>query len=172
MSSACVLYPQHTFSDTPLSSLMHNGFMGYITLVLQIVFPSLSLSLSRPWCESTLHEACHLLSSELSLPSNAPGGMPEYRTSLVASFFFKFYLTVLSQLDGEPLPNELISAPRPVKRDLVRSTQGFQKICSQQSPEDTIGRPLMHVSALQQATGEARYSVCTYYLSHTQPCTE
>ena len=86
--------------------------------------------------------------------------MPEYRSSLVTSFFFKFYLTVLSQLDGEPLPNELISATRPVQRDLVRSTQGFQKVCPQQSPEDTIGRPLMHMSALQQATGEARYTPC------------
>ena len=77
--------------------------------------------------------------------------------SLITSIFFKFYLTVLSQLGGEPLPNELISATHPFKRDLVRSTQGFQKVPPQQSPEDTIGRPVMHLSALQQATGEARY---------------
>lgn len=115
----------------------------------------------RPWCESTFQEACQLLLSELPLSSNAPGGMPEYRCSLVTSFFFKFYLTVLSHLDGEPLPNELMSATQPFKRDAVKSTQGFQKVSPQQSSDDTIGRPMMHLSALQQATGEARYIMCS-----------
>ena len=111
----------------------------------------------RPWCESTFQEACQTLISDLSLSSNAPGGMPEYRCSLVISFFFKFYLAVLSQLGEGTLPIELISATQPFTRGVARSSQGFQKVPSQQLPDDTIGRPMMHLSALQQATGEARY---------------
>ena len=111
---------------------------------------------SRPWCESTFQEACQLLLSDLPLASNAPGGMPEYRCSLVTSFFFKFYLTVLSQLKGENVSNGFVSITQPFKRDVARSTQGFQMVSPQQSADDTVGRPLMHLSALQQATGEAR----------------
>ena len=83
--------------------------------------------------------------------------MPEYRCSLVISFFFKFYLAVLSRLGEATLPTELISATHPFKRCVVKSSQGFQNVPSQQLPDDTIGRPMMHLSALQQATGEARY---------------
>ena len=118
--------------------------------------PYIHASCFRPWCETTLQEACQLLLSDLPLASNAPGGMPEYRCSLVTSFFFKFYLTVLSQLEGEGIPNEVISVTQPFKRDVARSTQGFQKVSTEQSTDDTIGRPVMHLSALKQAPGEAR----------------
>ena len=64
---------------------------------------------------------------------------------------------MLSQLEGESIPSEDICATLPFKRDVVRSTQGFQKVAPQQPAADCIGRPLMHLSALQQATGEARY---------------
>ena len=120
------------------------------------LFVYIHASCFRPWCETTFQEACRLLSSDLPLTSNAPGGMPEYRCSLVTSFFFKFYLTVLSQLEGEVIPNEVISVIQPFKREVARSTQGFQKVSIEQPTDDTIGRPMMHLSALQQATGEAR----------------
>lgn len=82
--------------------------------------------------------------------------MPEYRCSLVTSFFFKFYLAVLSQLGEATVPTELVSVTQPFSRGVVKSCQGFQSVPSQQLPDDTIGRPMMHLSALQQATGEAR----------------
>ena len=117
----------------------------------------LFIMIYRPWCESTFQDACQTLLSDLRLSSNAPGGMPEYRCSLVISFFFKFYLSVLSQLGEGTLPIELVSATQPFKRGVARSSQGFQRVPSQQLQDDTIGRPVMHLSALQQATGEARY---------------
>lgn len=55
-----------------------------------------------------LDEACRLLLEELSLPGSAPGGMVEFKRTLVVSFLFKFYLAVLWTLK---LPVEWPSAP-------------------------------------------------------------
>ena len=51
-------------------------------------------------------------------------------------------------------------------RELVKSTQGFQRVPGDQPNSDVVGRPMMHLSALQQATGEARYddAVIVMYL--------
>ena len=62
-----------------------------------------------------------------------------------------------SRLEGEPLPNELISATQLYEREPVKSTQGFQTVPGDQLSQDKVGRPMMHLSALQQASGEARY---------------
>jgi xanthine dehydrogenase/oxidase len=66
--------------------------------------------IGREWNEATLQEATRLLSEELQLSRDAPGGMPEYRKSLVTSFFFKFYLTVSCLLSPLSLPQHLHSA--------------------------------------------------------------
>ena len=42
-------------------------------------------------------------------------------------------------------------------RQPSRSTQGFQRVPTGQPAMDKVGHPLMHLSALQQATGEAAY---------------
>lgn len=47
----------------------------------------------------TLDKALEFLSKDLPLADNAPGGMIEYRKSLVTSFFFKFFLSVQKELD-------------------------------------------------------------------------
>lgn len=47
-----------------------------------------------------LQDAVKLLLEEFPLKSDVPGGMPEYRRSLVVSFFFKFFWRVKSQLPG------------------------------------------------------------------------
>ena len=41
-----------------------------------------------------------LLLNEFTLAPDVPGGMPEYRRSLVISFFFKFYWSVKNFLPG------------------------------------------------------------------------
>ena len=42
-------------------------------------------------------------------------------------------------------------------RPLSHSTQGFQRIPSEQRAEDMVGRPVMQLSAPLQSTGEAKY---------------
>ena len=48
-----------------------------------------------------MKKACDLLTSDLPLEPGSPGGDVEYRRTLAISFFFKFYLTVLRQLNEQ-----------------------------------------------------------------------
>ncbi|XP_064383993.1 xanthine dehydrogenase/oxidase-like isoform X2 [Halichondria panicea] len=150
-----VLAPPAGDSDwTVEDCCLSYGGMSYITTVAK---KTQAYLIGKPWCESTLEAVCPLLLEDLPLPPDVPGGMPDYRRSLVTSFFYKFYLTVLSRLRSEPLPQDLISATRVFERPPVQSCQGFQSVSDEQLPEDSVGRPMMHLSALQQASGEARY---------------
>ncbi|CAI7828132.1 unnamed protein product [Closterium sp. NIES-54] len=56
--------------------------------------------LGRPWTQETLQVALQVLQEEISVPENAPGGMPEFRGSLVLSFFFKFFLLVAHRVNA------------------------------------------------------------------------
>ncbi|XP_064390120.1 xanthine dehydrogenase/oxidase-like isoform X2 [Halichondria panicea] len=150
-----VLAPPAGDSDwTVQDCCLSYGGMSYITTVAK---KTQAYLIGKPWCESTLEGVCPLLLEDLPLSPDVPGGMPDYRRSLVTSFFYKFYLTVLSRLRSEPLPQDLVSATRLFERPPVQSSQGFQSVSDKQLPEDSVGRPLMHLSALQQASGEARY---------------
>lgn len=83
----------------------------------------------REWNEATLKEAIHLLSEELQIPANAPGGMAEYRMSLVTSFFFKFFLTVLHCLSPLSFPVELLSATYFFKRSDKITLESLEDTC-------------------------------------------
>uniref|UniRef100_A0A672N523 Aldehyde oxidase 3-like n=1 Tax=Sinocyclocheilus grahami TaxID=75366 RepID=A0A672N523_SINGR len=88
--------------------------------------------MGRKWDEKLLVEGTQLLEEEISVPPTAPGGREEYRKTLVLSFFFKFYMQVLLELQQKLVPET-------------------------QSSSDPVGRPNVHQAALQQATGEAVY---------------
>ncbi|XP_058033739.1 xanthine dehydrogenase/oxidase [Ahaetulla prasina] len=120
----------------------------------------------REWKEDLLQEACRLLAEEMNLSPSAPGGMVDFRRTLVLSFFFKFYLTVLQKrslkLNGNNNLNDLFpckhaSATELFNKDPVSNVQFFQEVPNEQSIDDTVGRPLMHLSAAKQASGEAVY---------------
>ncbi|KAM4836126.1 LOW QUALITY PROTEIN: aldehyde oxidase 3-like [Thomomys bottae] len=112
--------------------------------------------------EGMLNDACRQVLEEISLSSPAaPGGMVEYRRTLAISFLFKFYLDVLQQLkmrDPCGYPG-LSKTPFSVLEDfpltIPRGMQSFESVDSQQLPEDPVGRPIMHQSAIKHATGEA-----------------
>ncbi|XP_010130959.1 PREDICTED: xanthine dehydrogenase/oxidase-like, partial [Buceros rhinoceros silvestris] len=120
----------------------------------------------RDWNEKLLQDACRLLAGEMDLPPSVPGGMVDFRRTLTLSFFFKFYLTVLQKLSKnhkgtnnlcEPIPSTYISATELFHKDPIANAQLFQEVPKGQAVEDTVGRPLMHVSAVKQACGEAVY---------------
>ncbi|XP_074520486.1 aldehyde oxidase 6 isoform X2 [Halichoeres trimaculatus] len=115
---------------------------------------------SRPWDDETLSRAYDVLLDELVLPPSAPGGKVEFRRSLTLSFLFKFNLEVLQKLretkviTDEPPARMKI---QPLPREIQPGLQEFQHVSSDQSEQDPVGRPIMHRSALSQATGEAVY---------------
>ncbi|KAK1876607.1 Aldehyde oxidase [Dissostichus eleginoides] len=110
--------------------------------------------ISRRWDEETLSRAYDVLLEELVLPPSAPGGKVEFRRSLTLSFLFKFNLEVLQRLrDMNVITDEVPEKMQPLPKEIQPSLQEFQS----QSEQDPVGRPMMHRSALSQATGEAVY---------------
>ena len=108
------------------------------------------------WTELASERALELLKEELRLPLDVPGGMPEYREVLAASFFFKFYLYVTHRL-SRSLTREQRSGLGGVSVPLTESTQAYEEVPGDQPLYDPVGRPIIHQSAYQQATGEAKY---------------
>uniref|UniRef100_A0A4W6EPK5 Aldehyde oxidase 1 n=1 Tax=Lates calcarifer TaxID=8187 RepID=A0A4W6EPK5_LATCA len=102
---------------------------------------------ARPWDDETLSRAYDILLDELALPPSAPGGKVEFRRSLTLSFLFKFNLEVLQKL------REMVG----LSREIQRSLHFKYHVSKGQSNQDPVGRPIMHRSAISQATGEAVY---------------
>ncbi|XP_038153453.1 aldehyde oxidase 6 [Cyprinodon tularosa] len=112
----------------------------------------------RPWDEETLNQAYDILLEELSLPPSAPGGKVEFRRGLTLSLLFKFYLDVLHKLkEMNVIKEEIPEKLQPLPRDIQPSLQEFQSVPKDQEAHDPVGRPMMHRSAISQATGEAVY---------------
>ncbi|KAM6179213.1 xanthine dehydrogenase/oxidase [Erethizon dorsatum] len=120
--------------------------------------------LSKSWNEELLQDVSRELAEELHLEHNAPGGMVDFRRTLTLSFFFKFYLTVLQKL-GKVNPEDkcgtldptFASATLLFQKEPPANVQLFQEVPPGQSEEDMVGRPLPHLAANMQASGEAVY---------------
>uniref|UniRef100_A0A672MQ94 Xanthine dehydrogenase n=1 Tax=Sinocyclocheilus grahami TaxID=75366 RepID=A0A672MQ94_SINGR len=119
--------------------------------------------LNRQWNEELLEEACTSLVEEMSLSPSAPGGMVTYRRTLTISLFYKFFLNVQHKLsldlqkEGvtvEDVRPEYATATELFQLDSPSSVQLYQV---QIYHDDVVGQPIMHLSALKQATGEAIY---------------
>lgn len=116
----------------------------------------------RCWGEELLECACSSLAEEMSLEPSSPGGMVSYRRTLVLSLFYKFYLSVLQKLGEqglqvEPVSTQFLSATETFHPPSPSSVQVYQAVPPGQTVDDVVGRPMMHLRALQQATGEAQY---------------
>ncbi|XP_071799961.1 xanthine dehydrogenase/oxidase-like [Asterias amurensis] len=118
----------------------------------------------RSWSDGLVEAMCPLLVQDLPLSPGAPGGMEPYRQSLTLSFFFKFYLFVLEQvsmklpgLSGVSIPASYKTANQSYHKSPVKGVQMFQEVPSGQPDSDAVGRPLTHLSAIKQVTGEAIY---------------
>uniref|UniRef100_A0A8D0DDT3 Xanthine dehydrogenase/oxidase n=1 Tax=Sander lucioperca TaxID=283035 RepID=A0A8D0DDT3_SANLU len=111
--------------------------------------------LGRRWGEELLQDACSSLAEEMTLDPSAPGGMVTYRRTLTLSLFYKFYLTVLHKLREQAVPSDCLSAAEVYHPETPSGVQIYQ--VNTVVLDDVVGRPMMHLSALKQATGEAVY---------------
>ncbi|XP_061899697.1 aldehyde oxidase 1-like isoform X1 [Entelurus aequoreus] len=114
--------------------------------------------IARPWNDETLNQAYDILIKEFDLPPSIPGGKAEFRRSLTLSFLFKFNLEILQTLRKmNVIEEEVTEKIEPLPREIQRSQQEFHNVSEGQSEHDPVGRPVMHRSAISQATGEAVY---------------
>ena len=119
----------------------------------------------RKWDRETLLKALELLKEELHIAADAPGGMVEFRRSLIASFFFKFFVRTSLQLvaDSEALGpgQKYVSA---IQDDEVSAADAYSRPASHgiqlfdhEKGENIVGKAIPHASAKLQVTGEAKY---------------
>eukprot|EP01134_Creolimax_fragrantissima_P003745 CFRG3745T1 len=116
--------------------------------------------------EGLLEDTCRRLTTEIYLPAHTPGGMAEYRMSLVTSFFFKFFVSVSGKLKSESIPSTWLSSAERYNRPISKSSQTFKKMEPEplqlplpevQEGSDIVHKPTAHLSARKQTTGEAVY---------------
>uniref|UniRef100_A0A803T4P5 Xanthine dehydrogenase n=1 Tax=Anolis carolinensis TaxID=28377 RepID=A0A803T4P5_ANOCA len=149
-----VLFPEG--SDCVQEIKLSYGGMAPTTVMARKTCQEL---IGRKWKEDLLQEACHMLASEMNLSPSAPGGMVDFRRTLVLSFFFKFYLTQILNSQDPSQSNILVRAHQHLKKLFLNYFPNIfeYEVPPGQSIEDTVGRPLMHLSAAKQASGEAVY---------------
>ncbi|KAK6189693.1 hypothetical protein SNE40_001693 [Patella caerulea] len=115
----------------------------------------------RKWENNLVPAACQYLEEDLPLDPGAPGGIVEYRKTLTTSFFFKFYLTVTQQLYNKgitqenTIPRSHLSAIETRELGPSKGSQVYELVGAAQKDDNPIGRPVVHSSAYQHATGEA-----------------
>uniref|UniRef100_A0A8C2A4F2 Xanthine dehydrogenase/oxidase n=1 Tax=Cyprinus carpio TaxID=7962 RepID=A0A8C2A4F2_CYPCA len=114
---------------------------------------------NRQWNEELLEQACTSLAEEMSLSPSAPGGMVTYRRTLTISLFYKFFLTVQHKLGVtvEDVRPEYATATELFQLDSPSGVQLYQAVPPGDNSDDVVGHPIMHLSALKHATGEAIY---------------
>ncbi|XP_071734841.1 xanthine dehydrogenase 1-like isoform X3 [Rutidosis leptorrhynchoides] len=113
----------------------------------------------KEWNKELLQNSLETLQRDVLMSDDAPGGMVEFRKSLTLSFFFKFFLWVSHQMDGQDLFNESVpvshlSAIESFHRPSVMGSQDYDV----PKQGTAVGSPEVHMSARLQVTGEAEYT--------------
>ncbi|GJU77033.1 xanthine dehydrogenase 1-like protein [Tanacetum coccineum] len=113
----------------------------------------------KVWNKELLQNSLEILTQDVVISDNAPGGMVEFRKSLTLSFFFKFYMWACHRMDGqdffdEALPVSHLSAIESYHRPSVMGSQDYE-ITKQGT---SVGSPEVQMSARLQVTGEAEYT--------------
>ena len=109
------------------------------------------------WEKRIIPDALQMLEEEISLTDDAPGGMVEFRKSLVSSFFFKFFLWVTHQMNEkgsllEGIDMTYQSAIQPYSRPSSCGSQSYEAV----RHGTAVGLPIIHLSSKLQ--------VCCYFL--------
>lgn len=147
----------------PKSNIIHDislafGGMSFKTATA----PKTEQNLKRlPWNRKTLEMAYTYLLEDLPLDPSAPGGMVQYRKSLALSLFFKAFLTISQKIQQFTTDIQLdkreISGISSFHTTDYKSSQYFTVVPKTQEKTDSLQRPIVHMSAYKQASGEAVY---------------
>ncbi|CAF2034731.1 BnaA09g00610D [Brassica napus] len=115
--------------------------------------------IGKSWSKGLLQDALKVIQSDVLIDEDAPGGMVEFRKSLVLSFFFKFFLWVTHHLRDvkqalETFPPSYTSAVQSFARPCRAGRQDYETV----RQGTAVGLPEVHLSARMQVTGEAEYT--------------
>lgn len=107
--------------------------------------------IGKHWNKELLHGALKILEKDILVKDDAPGGMVEFRKSLILSFFFKFFLWVSHQMDGLPLfdetvPKSHLSAIKPFHHPSIIGSQDYEIV----KRGTAVGAPEVHLSSRLQ----------------------
>ena len=128
------------------------GGMGPTTLLARQVRKETS---GATWSRDLIARVSELLTQQdVPIAASAPGGMPEYRRALAASFFFKFFLYASKESGIGVLDASEQRAIAPRHRPVSHGKQEF----AQSINTAHVGKSVVHTSALKQVTGEALYT--------------
>lgn len=115
----------------------------------------------KKWGDPTVLEKAMtaLAEEDFNLPYGVPGGMPVYRKSLALGFFYRFWNDVGSQvsikLHGKA---SSIQFDQGAIRSIEREVSRGRRLYDDKIPKDRIiGKPMKHLAAMKQVTGEAVY---------------
>jgi xanthine dehydrogenase/oxidase len=109
-----------------------------------------NLLIGQLWDAELFDAASSCLASELALPLDAPGGMPEYRVALAQSLLFKFYLEVTNGLQPELIDSRDKSVLSIRPRQVSTSHHVFERpLVNRRNGIDTVGQPVCHASGVQ-----------------------
>lgn len=154
--SVCVKFSPHTKIIQDIS--FGFGGMSYKTVNAPKTQEKLK---GMSWSKETLEVAFTSLLEDLPLDPSAPGGMVRYRKSLVLSLFFKIYLTISQKLQNTfpdvTLDQKELSSVNGYSEFELNSSQYFTVVPETRDKTDALQRPIVHMSAFKQATGEAIY---------------
>ncbi|XP_072047248.1 xanthine dehydrogenase/oxidase-like [Amphiura filiformis] len=175
--TAYKLTPRRQQSDSAILNAVYNvTFEGNSVVVKTATFVYIGLcaknvpvfaknttmkTADKEWDNALLENTTSSLAEELTSDLNITNSPSDkYTHSLVVASFFKFYIEVLKQLKERGihchnLPTSVGSIVSEFPRTTPCGTAVFEPFSENQAP---LGRPIVHRSALQQASGEAVYT--------------
>ncbi|CAK5275238.1 unnamed protein product [Mycena citricolor] len=105
----------------------------------------------KAFSQETFEAALDILSNEMHLPFDVPGGMASYRKTLALSFFFKFWTSVGEQT------NVSAASDLDITSLIHRQLSSGRHDNSDPYAQEVVGKQEPHMSGLLQATGAAVY---------------
>ncbi|KAG0207400.1 hypothetical protein BGX28_001339 [Mortierella sp. GBA30] len=114
----------------------------------------------KTWGDAeVLDKTLEMIDADLPMAISTPGGVPEYRRTLAKSFFVRFWWDVIKQqeITVEHDHGDIRMMTEEIHRHISSGSQNDWGTV-QSSDTEVVSKSLVHLSAMQQVTGEAKYT--------------